>query len=605
MIGIVLILNVAFRWPVAAILEVIDKVDPRIIQDIILPPLFTATIIALVFVIPIEVIAAIIRHLKEEYDKPSSSLVTGLLISLVAAMIAALFENYYSLPPIMLSSLVVTFALYLFFSTIRLEDSDEESIDESLEEPIIGGHATSLVAQIAGVFTLVFLVPLFDLLLMVRSDIAINLGLLVLTPITLIIAVANFFGFLAVCSTESLLNISISSSKRGILGVICASLIARETLWIILPDLGLMPLIMILMWGLTEILTRLVPSQFGERALQPPESRLGWIVHAARKGLGSAKILLVTILLVSSFTVVAVSIVTSQSATAPLSSVRVAVIDVGMFEGDPILGPHIVAQKSFISYEFNYIHEEPDPSSSGVEVSHASIVAHCILEEFSQAQLINARVFDSTGNVTTEGIIGAIDWCVRVANASVINLSLGSPLWDLNNTRVQDKIQWAWSLGVLPVVSAGNAGQGPLGSINRIASTGYCIAVAALDGSELVAGYSSRGPVREGLVKPDISAVGFFRGNEERRGTSYAAPRVAGAAAHLIDELQDRGLRWTPGLVKAALMAGADSLPLPNYVAGAGRLDFTETLGVVLESPIISGLPQVAYVSLNPIPLDF
>lgn len=115
-------------------------------------------------------------------------------------------------------------------------------------------------------------------------------------------------------------------------------------------------------------------------------------------------------------------------------------------------------------------------------------------------------------------------------------------------------------------------------------------------GSDIISGFSSRGPSRSGALKPDITAPGsgIFSvlagsGSEGQTlgGTSMAAPHVAGAMAILREIHPD----WTPAQLKALVMntatndvrsgrattaqtygparAGAGRLDVPNAAAGS------------------------------------
>ncbi|MCA9595389.1 MAG: S8 family serine peptidase [Myxococcales bacterium] len=103
-------------------------------------------------------------------------------------------------------------------------------------------------------------------------------------------------------------------------------------------------------------------------------------------------------------------------------------------------------------------------------------------------------------------------------------------------------------------------------------------------GTELMAGFSSRGPsAADDSLKPEIAAPGFSidsarvgSGTKARRsqGTSMASPFVAGAAA-LMRQAQPT---WEPTRIKAALVGSVDPLldpsgaPYPVGMSGSGRL---------------------------------
>lgn len=104
--------------------------------------------------------------------------------------------------------------------------------------------------------------------------------------------------------------------------------------------------------------------------------------------------------------------------------------------------------------------------------------------------------------------------------------------------------------------------------------------------SNLIAGFSSRGPTINYTLKPDVAAVGVNvysstvgGGLGSLNGTSMATPHVAGAAALLLEARPE----WGPQDVKSALMATASSPKsalLPVEV-GAGVINVSKALNPV------------------------
>jgi len=123
----------------------------------------------------------------------------------------------------------------------------------------------------------------------------------------------------------------------------------------------------------------------------------------------------------------------------------------------------------------------------------------------------------------------------------------------------------------------------PYGSVGLLASPKNILTVGATTNSKNIAGFSSRGPTKDGRVKPEITAPGSqvfstlpgsSYGTES--GTSMAAPITAGTAA-VLSQLWTRTFSTTapPVALKTLLIAGALDVGVagPDYTFGFGFLD--------------------------------
>ncbi len=202
-----------------------------------------------------------------------------------------------------------------------------------------------------------------------------------------------------------------------------------------------------------------------------------------------------------------------------------------------------------------------------------------------QAQWIAARLYDSGGHASETAVHLAYQWVLDpdgdpLTNDTpqVVNSSWGFISTGCNQTFRAD-VQALLAAGILPVFAAGNNGPSSGSSISP-ANYPESLAVGAVDGSDQLYTYSSRGPnaCDAGQVFPTLSAPGvniystdLFGMYYHYSGTSMAAPHAAGALALL--------LSFEPGMSPArqreALVQGVLDLgdPGPDDLYGYGRLD--------------------------------
>ncbi len=322
-----------------------------------------------------------------------------------------------------------------------------------------------------------------------------------------------------------------------------------------------------------------------------------------RRSRGTA-VLVVTIILVSGF-VIAQSI--PKVYTPRDLRVRVAVVDSGV-NVDGELGVRVVAERSFINSSFGYASTDNSTSDSEPNgTPHGTYISRIITRNSPNARIVNAKVVGDGNVATIRGIVEAIHWAVDEENCSVINLSLGmGPVYF--GDVVEETVRWAFERGTIVVAAAGNSGQDGAGtsSVESPAMYPEAIAVAAIDDLYAPYPFSSLGPMIDRTVKPDLAASGKFTDNGRTvYGTSFAAPLVAAGAATVIAHCIEKGWSWTPGMVKAALMAGALRLPLEEWEIGVGMLDVAGAIGIVDSAKREDGLPLVAALTPMEGPFSF
>jgi hypothetical protein len=289
----------------------------------------------------------------------------------------------------------------------------------------------------------------------------------------------------------------------------------------------------------------------------------------------------------------------------PTAKVRVGVLDSGI-DNELGLQGRIVAEKSFISPQYGYdVTDTTTTDSRPEDVPHGTMVA-ILVAETPNAEIVNGKVLGENGTATSVALAAAIYWSVE-QDCEVITISLGSS--PILGDPLAEAIEWAFSKGVIVVSSAGNEGdEGRAGnSISSPAVFENCIAVAALYENDEPAEFSSTGPTFEKYMKPDISAAGWVTYSQTRYyGTSFAAPRVAGAAARLIGYSIDNNITYTPGSIMTALMKGAEPMDqYPSYVVGTGKLNVQSSIALLDTTSEEGQLPAISLAFPGSLPIDF
>ncbi|GAA1529927.1 S8 family peptidase [Kribbella lupini] len=265
--------------------------------------------------------------------------------------------------------------------------------------------------------------------------------------------------------------------------------------------------------------------------------------------------------------------------------VKVAILDTGIDPNHPDFKGRIGATKNFTT----------DPV--GDQFGHGTHVASTVAGSGAasggkykgvapDATLLDGKVCDGGGSCSDSAMLAGLQWAAVEQKAKVVNFSIGGP-----DTPEVDPIEAAINkltarTGTLFVVAAGNEGPGD-GTVASPGSADAALTVGAVDKSDQLAEFSSRGPrVGDGAIKPDVTGPGVdivaARAKDADigdpvgtqymmlSGTSMATPHVAGTAALLAQQHPT----WTANELKPMVMGSAKVIAGQTvYQQGAGRVD--------------------------------
>ncbi|MBS2964867.1 S8 family serine peptidase [Actinocrinis puniceicyclus] len=280
---------------------------------------------------------------------------------------------------------------------------------------------------------------------------------------------------------------------------------------------------------------------------------------------------------------------------------KVGIVDTGIDATHPDLVGKVAAAQDFTS-----------DGNTNDDVGHGTHVASIIAGTGAAsggaqkgvapgATLVSAKACTAAG-CEQSAIIDAMQWASAQPGVKVVNMSLGGAPSGGSDPLDQAVDNLTASSGVLFVVAAGNSGPG-YGTVGSPGEADAALTVGAVDKSDAIASFSSRGPrIVDSALKPDITAPGvaitgacsstgtFCSPGQtyvQLSGTSMATPHVAGGAAVLAEAHPT----WSPAQLKAALMGSANpNSSLDTFTQGAGRLD----VGRGYAQPVLADPPSVS-----------
>lgn len=169
------------------------------------------------------------------------------------------------------------------------------------------------------------------------------------------------------------------------------------------------------------------------------------------------------------------------------------------------------------------------------------------------ANLIGVKVLDGGGSGSFDQVMAGMEWCIdhRVEfNIRAATMSLGGAwLLELTQSEEEQLSTLANTMvheGIALTIAAGNSAL--YGTIGTPGNGRDVITVGATEKNRNTAAYSSRGPTEEGLIKPNVAAIGSNvvsveansgTGYTGMSGTSMATPVVAGIMCLILEANPD------------------------------------------------------------------
>ncbi len=300
--------------------------------------------------------------------------------------------------------------------------------------------------------------------------------------------------------------------------------------------------------------------------------------------------------------------------------IKVAIVDTGIDGTHPDLKDRIVEFKDYVQGK----------TTAYDDFGHGTHVAGIIGGDGAasngkykgvapEVSFISVKVLGKDGSGSLNNILAGINYAAKT-DARIISLSLGS---NQHSQAMDDAIHNAVAAGKIVVCAAGNSGPNAR-TIGCPADSPDALTVGATDKNDNIASFSSRGPNRDGTIKPDVSAPGKdivstrAAGTNDGKaidnyylsmsGTSMATPMVSGAIALLLEKKPD----LTPAQVKDIMEKTAKPLGsgVPNSNYGYGRISIINAINYLdgnytpapSPTPTPTPTPKPGYPTPTPTP---
>jgi subtilisin len=263
--------------------------------------------------------------------------------------------------------------------------------------------------------------------------------------------------------------------------------------------------------------------------------------------------------------------------------IEVAVLDTGIDWKHPDLAVNVKGAVSFVPGE-----TAMDGNGHGTHCAGtigAAMNGQGVVGVAPEVSLYGVKVLANNGSGRFSWIIAGINWAIQ-NRVQIVSMSLGG---NGAPTALEKICNAAFNAGVLLVAAAGNAGPG----MNTVSAPGKykkVVSVSAIDGTNVIAAFSSRGPEVE-ICAPGVQVLSTVPGGGygQMSGTSMACPHVAGAAAVVWGAHRFA----TNKQIWDLLASTADNLGNPGWdpLYGHGRVDADQAALAMEAAPSVAFRP--------------